>query len=58
MEGRVDWMLKNLEKELEKGDNIVDVFGFSRGAATGTLFLNKIKERMDSSDPKYAKYKI
>jgi RHS repeat-associated protein len=57
MEDRVEWMLGNVDKQLASGDNVIDLFGFSRGSASATLFLNKIQERIESKDPKYEKYK-
>jgi uncharacterized protein (DUF2235 family) len=53
MSDRVDFMLKNLEKQLRAGDKTVDVFGFSRGSATTTVFLQRIQERIESGDQLY-----
>lgn len=56
MEERVDWMIRHLEEQLNKGDFDVDVFGFSRGAASATLFLNKIQEKInEGKDERYKK---
>jgi hypothetical protein len=54
MEGRAEHMMIQLEKRLKSGDKVVDLFGFSRGAATATLFLNMIQEKIDSGNPDYA----
>ncbi|CAM2009692.1 phospholipase effector Tle1 domain-containing protein [Acanthopleuribacter pedis] len=58
MEERVQDMLNNLENELRKGDKVVDVFGFSRGAASATLFLNKIQSKIDAKDELYKDIKV
>ncbi len=53
MEARVDFMMEELKKNLQNKDKVVDLFGFSRGAASATLFLNRIQEKIDSGDPLY-----
>jgi hypothetical protein len=54
MDDRVGYMMAELEKRLDANDKDVDVFGFSRGAASATLFLNKIQEKVNGGNPKYA----
>jgi RHS repeat-associated protein len=60
MEERAEWMMKNLISELkaENPDKVVDVMGFSRGAATATYFLNLIQQRIDSGDELFKGIKI
>lgn len=58
MTARADYMMERLEEQLKAGDNVVDVMGFSRGAATATLFLNKIQEKKDAGDPLYANINV
>lgn len=59
MEERVAFMMKNLERQLDDGDFDVDVFGFSRGAASATLFLNKIQEKInEGKDKRYQKINL
>ncbi len=50
MEERATWMMLNLIDQLKDGDKVVDVIGFSRGAATATFFLNWIQQRIASGD--------
>jgi len=58
MEARVDWMIENLEKQLRLGDNVVDLFGFSRGSASASRFLNAIQAKIESKDPLYIDIEI
>jgi len=53
MDARVTYMVKNLEKQLAKGDQVVDVYGFSRGSATALEFLNRIQDQKDAGNEKY-----
>jgi len=53
MDDRADAMIEELEGQLRAGDNVVDVFGFSRGSATAVRFLHKIQEKVDEGDPLY-----
>jgi RHS repeat-associated protein len=53
MDERIEWMMGNLETQLLDGDNTVDLFGFSRGAASGVDFLNRIQDKIDSGNELY-----
>jgi hypothetical protein len=53
MKARTDWMIANLESQLATGDKVVDVFGFSRGSATASYFLNRIQEQVNAGNPLY-----
>ncbi len=57
IENRVEWMIKNLEKELPN-DKIVDLFGFSRGSATAVRFLHRIQQEVDNGNPLYRGVKV
>jgi len=43
---RVRQMIDRLENNLENGDNIVDVIGFSRGAALAVSFANEVARKL------------
>jgi uncharacterized protein (DUF2235 family) len=43
---RVRQMMKRLENNLKADDQVIDVIGFSRGAALAVSFANKIAEKM------------
>ena len=43
---RVDEALDQLEDNFEKGDNIIDIIGFSRGSALALEFANQINDRV------------
>jgi RHS repeat-associated protein len=58
MEARAKWMQGNLEKQLASGDNIVDLFGFSRGSATAIQFLKSISKEVSNKNPLYKNVKI
>ncbi|OGV65068.1 MAG: hypothetical protein A3K19_20470 [Lentisphaerae bacterium RIFOXYB12_FULL_65_16] len=53
MKERAEWMLGKLESQLRAGDKVVDLFGFSRGSATATYFLNRIQQEVDRGNPLY-----
>ena len=55
---RVDEMVKKLEIELVRGDKEVNVFGFSRGSTSALEFLNRIQDKVNAGDPRYAGIKI
>ena len=42
---RVQKALKRLKQNIANGDRVIDIVGFSRGAATAVHFANKIEER-------------
>jgi uncharacterized protein (DUF2235 family) len=43
-------MMQMLESQLVAGDNVIDLFGFSRGSATALVFLNRVAERRRAGD--------
>jgi RHS repeat-associated protein len=46
IDARVDEMMRKLEIELKRGDKVVNVFGFSRGATSALVFLNRIQDEI------------
>lgn len=42
---RISQAMKRLEQNADKGDMVVDVVGFSRGAATAVDFVNRVSEK-------------
>ncbi|NCB44811.1 MAG: hypothetical protein EOM59_19645, partial [Clostridia bacterium] len=58
MNARVNYMIRNLETQLQLGDNIVDATGFSRGAASVLVFLNRIQDQIDKGNPLYKGIRI
>ncbi len=58
MDLRAEFMMSNLEKQLANGDNEVNTFGFSRGAASQVDFLNRIQDKIDDGDPFYSNIEI
>jgi RHS repeat-associated protein len=54
---RVNYMVGKLEKELRNGDKEVNIFGFSRGAASALEFLNRIRDKA-GNNPLYSCIRI
>jgi len=50
---RVRQAMERLENNIEAGDSVVDIAGFSRGAALALSFANEIADKMKNLDVRY-----
>ena len=50
---RVRQAMERLENNIEAGDSVVDIAGFSRGAALALSFANEIADKMKNLDIRY-----
>ena len=58
MWSRASFMKERLEEQLQAGDNVVDLVGFSRGSATGLVFLNMISDEIAKGNKLYENIEI
>jgi len=45
---RIDEQFSELKKNLGKGDDVIDIIGYSRGAAIARMFVHRIEQEFDS----------
>ena len=50
---RIDEALKKVDEYVSKGDRIIDIIGFSRGAALALHFANQINTKKDGAEVRF-----